>query len=334
LKSRFVLRLAPFAAVFACLLLTCGVSRAAEPLASWNGGRSKTAILEFVDRVTNPASPDLVPAAQRIAVFDNDGTLWCEQPMYVQLAFALDRAKSLMTHHPKWKEREPFKAVMKNDLKVLAATGKHGLAELVMATHAGMTTDEFSVIASDWLDRAKHPRFHRPYTECVYSPMLELLAFLRANGFKTYVVSGGGVEMIRAFSERVYGVPPEQVIGSTIKTHFEVRNGKPVLVREAAVDFIDDKAGKPVAINTFIGRRPLMAFGNSDGDFEMLEWTTVGSGPRFGMLIHHTGAVREYAYDHNTLFGRLSRGLDEAEKRGWIVVDMKRDWKSVFAFER
>jgi phosphoserine phosphatase len=334
LRSLFTQQRARLATVFACLLLTTGIARAADSLTLWNEGRPKSAIIEFVNRVTQEGGPDFVPPAQRIAVFDNDGTLWCEQPMYVQLAFSLDRVKSLAPHHPKWKEREPFKAVLKDDLKALAASGKKGLEELLMATHAGMTTDEFSVVAKDWLARAKHPRFHRLYTECVYSPMLELLSFLRANGFKTYIVSGGGVELIRAFSDRVYGVPSEQVIGSTIKTRFEVRDGKPVLVREAAIDFIDDKAGKPVAINKFIGRRPLMAFGNSDGDFEMLEWTTAGLGPRFGLLVHHTDAAREYAYDRKTLFGRLHRGLDEAEKRGWILVDMKRDWKRVFAFER
>jgi phosphoserine phosphatase len=322
------------AAILACLLLTSAALQAADPLASWNQGRPKAAILDFVARVTSPGGRDFVPEARRIAVFDNDGTLWCEHPMYVQLAFALDRTKTLAPHHPKWKEREPFAAVLKGDFKALMGGGEKGLVDLVMATHAGMTTEEFASLANDWLLRAKHPRYHRLYTECVYAPMLELLAFLRANGFKTYIVSGGGVELIRVFADRVYGVPPEQVIGSSIKTRFEVRDGKPVLVREAAIDFIDDKAGKPIAINKFIGRRPLMAFGNSDGDFEMLEWTTAGTGPRFGLIVHHTDAEREYAYDRLTLFGRLSRGLDEASKRGWVVVDMKRDWKRVFAFER
>jgi phosphoserine phosphatase len=305
-----------------------------DPLPSWTEGPTKQAITDFVARTTKEGGREFVPPADRVAVFDNDGTLWCEQPMYVQLAFALDRVKVLADKHPEWKAKEPFKSTLAGDLKGVAATGEKGLVELVMATHAGMTTDVFAEVAKHWLAIAKHPKFGRPYTECVYQPMLEVLAFLRANGFKTYIVSGGGVEMIRVFAERTYGVPPEQVIGSTIKTKFEVRDTRPVLVRLPEIDFIDDKAGKPVAINKFIGRRPVMAFGNSDGDFEMLEWTTAGPGPRFGLLLHHTDAGREYAYDRKSPFGRLVRGLDEAKKRGWVVADMKADFKRVFPWDK
>ena len=317
---------------FLCLILP--VAKGAEdPLPSWNNGPTKKAIVDFVTKVTREGA-DFVPVAERIATFDNDGTLWVEQPMYTQLAFALDRVKTLARKHPEWKEKEPFKAVLEGDLKGMAAAGEKGLVEIVMATHAGMTTSEFEDIVKDWLATARHPRFKRPYTECVYKPMLELLAYLRANGFKTYIVSGGGVEFMRPFTEKVYGVPPEQVIGSTIKTKYEIREGKPVLFRLPEVDFIDDKAGKPIGINKFIGRRPIMAFGNSDGDFEMLEWTTAGKGPRFGLIVHHTDAEREYAYDRESHFGRLDRALDEAPKRGWLLVDMKKDWKVIFAFEK
>ena len=275
-------------------------------------------------------SPDFVPVPERIATFDNDGTLWVEQPMYTQLAFMLDRVKSLAPRHPEWKEKQPFKAVLQGDLKAMARSGEKGLAELAMATHAGITTDEFSKAVTDWLATAQHPRFHRPYTECVYQPMLELLAYLRANSFKTYIVSGGGIDMMRPWTEKVYGVPPEQVVGSSIKTKFEMRNGEPVLLRLPEVDFIDDKAGKPEGINKFIGRRPIAAFGNSDGDLEMLQWTAAGKGIRLMLLVHHTDADREYAYDRDSPFGRLNVALDEAKAKGWIVVDMKRDWNTVF----
>jgi phosphoglycolate phosphatase-like HAD superfamily hydrolase len=305
-----------------------------DPLPSWNEGTSKKSILDFVARVTTKVGKDFVPTSERIAVFDNDGTLWVEQPMYTQLAFALDRIKVLAEKHPEWKEKQPFQAALEGDFKTLAASGERGLVELVMATHAGMTSDEFEAIVKDWLATAKHPHFKRPYTECVYQPMVELLAFLRASGFKTYIVSGGGIEFMRPFTEKVYGIPPEQVVGSTIKTKYELREGKPVLVRLPELDFIDDKVGKPVGINKFIGRRPIMAFGNSDGDFEMLEWTTSGIGPRFGLFVHHTDAEREYAYDRKSPFGRLDKGLDEAAKRGWVVVDMKQDWKVVFPHAR
>src|SRR5215470_13415611 len=265
-----------------------------DPLPSWNDGPPKQSILSFVAAVSREGSPDFVPAPQRIATFDNDGTLWCEQPMYVQLAFALDRVKALSNQHPEWKDKQPFKAVLENDMAALAQAGEKGLVEIVMATHAGMSTADFEKICVDWLKTARHPRFDRPYTELVYQPMLELLAYLRNNGFKTFIVSGGGVEFMRVFADRVYGIPPEQVVGSTIVTVFELRDGKPVLLRQAKIDFIDDKAGKPVAINKFIGRRPVLAFGNSDGDQQMLEWTAAGSGARFMGLVHHTDAVREW----------------------------------------
>ena len=305
-----------------------------DPLPSWREGPTKKSILHFVARTTTEGKPDFLPVAQRVSVFDNDGTLWCEQPMYVQLAFVLDRVKTLADKHPEWKDRQPFKAVLANDLKALAATGEKGALELVGATHAGMTVEEFDSIIKDWITTARHPKYRRPYTECVYKPMVELLAYLRASGFKTYIVSGGGVEFLRPWAEKVYGIPPEQVIGSSIKTRYEERDGKPVLVRLPEIDFIDDKAGKPVGIHTRIGRRPVMAFGNSDGDFEMLRYTTAGAGPRFGLIVHHTDAEREYAYDRKSPFGRLDKALDEAPKRGWVVADMKKDWQRVFSFDK
>jgi len=305
-----------------------------NPLASWNDTASKQAILDFVARVTREGGPDFIHVAERIATFDNDGTLWTEKPVYVQFAFAIDRIKALAPKHPEWKDKQPFKAALEDDLKGVLAGGKRDLMELILASHTGMTTEEFEKIVADWLKTARHPRFNRPYTELVYQPMLELLAYLRANHFKTYVVSGGGIEFMRPWTQRVYGIPPEQVIGTSIKTKYELRDMKPVLVRLPAIDFIDDKAGKPVAINKFIGRRPVMAFGNSDGDLEMLQWTTAGKGPRFGLIVHHTDAEREYAYDRESYVGRLDKALDAAPKQGWIVVDMKKDWKKVFAFEK
>src|SRR5882724_10383559 len=299
----------------------------AEALPSWNDGPTKTSIVNFVARVTTQGGPDFVPAEQRIAVFDNDGTLWCEQPMYVQLAFILDRVKAMAPLHPEWKDKQPFKAVLEGDMKTLSESGERGMLELGMVTHAGMTTDEFAKIVSDWLATARQPRFKRPYTELVYQPMLELLAYLRANGFKTFIVSGGGIEFMRPWTERVYGVPPEQVVGSSAKTRFEMRNGRPTLFRLPEVNFIDDKSGKPVGINEHIGRRPLAAFGNSDGDLEMLQWTTMSGGVRFGLIVHHTDAVREYAYDRESHFGKLDKALDAAAVNGWTVVNMKNDWK-------
>ncbi|MCU0233380.1 MAG: haloacid dehalogenase-like hydrolase [Thermoanaerobaculales bacterium] len=303
---------------------------AVDVLPSWNDTAVRSAIVDFVERVTDPASPDFVPGPERIAVFDNDGTLWAEQPAYFQLLFAIDRVKSLAGEHPDWATRQPFQAVLEGDMEALAAAGHHGLLELVMATHAGMTTAEFETVVGDWLATARHPTTGKPYTEMVYQPMLELLDHLRDNGFKTFIVSGGGIEFMRPWTEQVYGIPPEQVVGSSIKTAYEVRNGVPVLVRQAELDFIDDKEGKPVGINAHIGRRPIAAVGNSDGDFQMLEWTTAGDGARLGVLVHHTDAEREWAYDRDSHIGRLDRGLDEAADRGWVVVDMKTDWKAVF----
>jgi hypothetical protein len=305
-----------------------------DPLPSWNECPAKTAITEFVTRVTKAGGTDFVPVADRIATFDNDGTLWSEQPIYFQFAFALDRVRTLAPMHPEWKDKQPFKAALEGDTKGLLAAGERGLVELLMASHAGMTTDEFERIVTDWLTTARHPRFKRPYTDLVFQPMLELLAHLRANGFKTYIVSGGGIEFMRPWTNRVYGIPPEQVVGSSIKTKYELRDDTPVLMRLPEVDFIDDKAGKPVGISKFIGRRPIAAFGNSDGDYEMLRWTTAGPGPRFGLIVHHTDAVREWAYDRESHVGRLARALDEAPRRGWVVVDMKRDWRVIYPFEK
>jgi haloacid dehalogenase-like hydrolase len=316
------------------LTLFTGAVNAQDALPSWNNGATKQAIVNFVTAVTREGSPDFVPVPQRIATFDNDGTLWTEHPMYVQLAFVLDRVKALAPQHPEWKGKQPFKAALEDDMKTLADAGERGLLEMVLATHAGMTTDEFSKIVTDWLATARHPRFKRPYTELVYQPMLELLAYLRANSFKTFIVSGGGVEFMRPWSARVYGVPPEQVVGSSIKTRFQMRDGRPTLFRLPEVNFIDDGVGKPVGINEYIGRRPIAAFGNSDGDLEMLQWTTMSGGPHLGLLVHHTDAEREYAYDRKSTFGKLDKALDAAAVNQWTVVDMKRDWKVIFPSEK
>jgi phosphoglycolate phosphatase-like HAD superfamily hydrolase len=303
----------------------------ADPLPSWNDGAAKQAIVEFVERVTQEGGPDFVPVAERIATFDNDGTLWAEQPIYFQIAFAIDRVKALAAQHPEWRDTEPFEAVIEGDLNTLAAIGEKGFLEIMAATHAGITTDEFRATVADWLANARHPRFDRPYTELVYQPMLELLAWLRERGFKTFIVSGGGVEFMRVFTERVYGIPPEQVVGSSGVVKFEMApDGKLVLLKEPAVEFVDDGPGKPVGINRFIGRRPLMAFGNSDGDLQMLQWTTAGDGPRFALIVHHTDAEREWAYDRDSHIGRLDQALDEADAEGWTVVDMRNDWRTIF----
>jgi phosphoserine phosphatase len=306
------------------------LAQATDPLPSWNEGKAKQSIAAFVQRVTTKGNKDFVPAAERIAVFDNDGTLWSEQPMYFQLAFALDRVKALAPQHPEWKEKEPFASLLKSDLKGALAGGEKALAEIVMATHAGMTTDEFERIVRDWLATAKHPKSGRPYNEMIYQPMVELLRYLRANGFKTYIVSGGGVEFMRPWVERAYGIPPEQVVGSTIKTKFEMRDGKPVITRLPEIDFIDDKEGKPVGINKFIGRRPILAFGNSDGDLQMLQWTAAGGGARFIGIVHHTDGEREWAYDRTSHIGRLDRALDEGQTRGWTIVSIGNDWRTVY----
>jgi phosphoserine phosphatase len=322
------------AALLGALAFTATIARAADPLSSWNDGPAKKSIVEFVEKVTKPGSPDFVPVPERIATFDNDGTLWAEQPMYFQVFFIFDRIKLLAPQHPEWKDKEPFASVLKGDVKTALAGGEHALMEMAMATHAGMTTQEFEKIVKDWIATAKHPTTKRPYTEMVYQPMLELLAYLRANGFKTFIVSGGGIEFMRPWSERVYGIPPEQVVGSSIKTKFETRDGQPVLVRLPELNFIDDKEGKPVGINQHIGRLPIAAFGNSDGDLQMLQYTAAGAGPRFCLYVHHTDADREWAYDRQSSIGRLDKGLDEATARGWTVVDMKEDWKQVFAPEK
>jgi phosphoserine phosphatase len=306
---------------------------AEDALPSWNDGPAKQSIITFVEKVTDPHSKSYVKPEERIATFDNDGTLWAEQTIYFQLAFVSDRIKALAPAHPEWKTQQPFKAVLENDKKALAASGYEGLLELLMATHAGMTNAEFEETVKEWLSTARHPRFNRPYTELVYQPMLELLAYLRANGFKTYIVSGGGIEFMRPWTKRVYGIPPEQVVGSSIKTELEIRDGKPVLVRIAEIDFINDKEGKPVGINSHIGRRPIAAFGNSDGDLQMLQWAQAGDGPSFMLLVHHTDAKREWAYGRESRIGRLDKALDEAQKQGWTIVDMKKDWKIVFPFQ-
>ena len=306
------------------------MTRAANQLPSWRDGTARRRIVAFVEAVATQGGTDWVPPSERIAVFDNDGTLWSEQPMYVQLRFALDRAQALAPQHPEWQGTEPFRSAVAGDLAAVAAGGTKALARIVGATHAGTTTDEFASIVAQWIAAARHPKFDRPYTEVVYQPMLELLAYLRANDFATWIVSGGGIEFMRVFSERVYGVPPEQVVGSSIKARYEVRDGTPVIVRLPEVDFVNDNAGKPVGIQTMIGRCPIAAFGNSDGDFEMLEWVTKGPGARLGMLVHHDDAEREYAYDRESSFGRLARALDEAPGRGWTVVSMQRDWARVF----
>ena len=311
-----------------------GLVQASDLLPSWNEGTARQSIIDFVSKVTKPGSPDFVPPAERIATFDNDGTLWSEQPMYFQLMFAIDRVKVLAPLHPEWKVKEPFASLLKGDVKAALAGGEHAILEIVMATHAGNTTEEFEKIVKDWLATAKHPTTKRPYTEMVYQPMLELLAYLRANGFKTFIVSGGGIEFMRPWSEKVYGIPPEQVIGSSIKVKFEMRDDKPVLVRQPELDFFDDKEGKPIAIHQQIGRRPIAAFGNSDGDLQMLQWTTAGQSPRFALYVHHTDVEREWAYDRNSSIGRLDKGLKEAKAKGWTVVDMKQDWKVIYPFEK
>jgi phosphoglycolate phosphatase-like HAD superfamily hydrolase len=320
-------------------LLTAARLQGAEPLSSWNDTATKQAIITFVEKVTKEGSPDFVPPAERIATFDNDGTLWVEHPIYTQFVFALDRIKTLAPEHPEWKTKQPFQAVLENDLETLGAAGQKGLADLLMTSHAGISTAQFERIVTDWFKTARHPRFKQPYTKLAYQPMVELLEYLRANGFKTYIVSGGGIEFMRPMTEAVYGIPPEQVVGSTIKTQYEIKDGKPVLMRLPEIDFIDDKTGKPIGINKFIGRRPVAAFGNSTGDREMLEWTGAGGGARLKMLVFHDDARREYAYGPanglpDTKVGTFPQSLmDEAKKKGWVVISMKDDWERLFAFE-
>src|SRR6476660_9581570 len=312
MKTNYTKSLFAVALVSAFALITT-IARAQDPstslgtgpLPSWNDGAAKKSIIDFVEKVTKEGSPDFVSPAERIATFDNDGTLWCEQPMYFQLFFALDRVKALAPQHPEWKTKEPFASLLKGDVKGALAGGEHAILEIIVATHAGMTTAEFEKIVTDWIATAQHPKLKRPFTECVYQPMLELLAYLRANGFKTFIVSGGGIEFMRPWTEKVYGVPPEQVVGSSIKTKYEMQDGRPLLFRLPEMDFIDDKVGKPIGINKFIGLRPVMALGNSDGDLQMLQWTAAGPGPRFCLIVHHTDAQREWAYDRESKIGRL-----------------------------
>ena len=335
--KRFALPLV-FTAVLAASVGAQFARAAEDPLPSWNDGEHKRAIIQFVEKVTNEGGPDYVAPELRIATFDNDGTLWCEKPMYFQELFAFDRIKELASEHPEWKDKEPYKFVIDGDLKALANQGEKSLLEIISSTHAGMTVEEFHKIVREWMHSARHPRFHRPYDQCIYQPMVELLEYLRANEFKTFIVSGGGVEFMRPWVEKAYGIPPQQVVGSSGVVKYEWSDGKPALLKEPKVNFIDDGPGKPVGINQYIGRHPILAFGNSDGDLEMLQWTTKGpdSGPkpRIGLIVHPTDAVREYAYDPHSSVGRLDKALDAAPKQGWVVVSMKDDWKTIFPAER
>jgi len=308
-----------------------GCAASQDPLPSWNDGSTKQAILEFVRAVTDKNGKDYVEPAERIATFDNDGTLWVEYPMYTQVLFAFDRVKELAPQHPEWKTKQPFKALLEGDMKTVGASEMKGLMEIIMATHSGMTAAEFEKTVTDWLATHKQPKFKRLYTESVYQPQLELMAYLRANGFKTFIVSGGGIAFMRPISEKVYGIPPEQVVGSSVVAEFQFKDGQPVLVRQPKIDFINDKAGKPVGIYQHIGRRPILAFGNSDSDMQMIEYTMAGEGRRLGLFIHHTDAEREYAYDRKSHVGTLDKALDQADANGWIIVDMKMDWKEVFS---
>jgi hypothetical protein len=316
------------------LVAACGPAvPMSDPLPSWNDGAAKANIVAFVTGVADPTSTAFVPAPDRVAVFDNDGTLWAEQPMYFQLAFAIDRVKAMGVQHPEWQREQPFAAILSGDREALGALTEHDIVEIVAATHSGMTVDEFQSAVADWLATARHPRFDRPYTNLAYQPMLELLEYLRANGFKTFIVSGGGIDFMRAFTEQVYGIPPEQVIGSMGKLTVEARDGGPVLVKQPGIDFIDDKEGKPIGIARIVGRRPIAAFGNSDGDLAMLQYVAAGPGAQLMVYIHHDDAEREWAYDRDSHIGRLDKGLDEANARGWTVVSMKDDWKVVFGFD-
>jgi hypothetical protein len=325
------LRFAWAISVSCWLAPTISLLAADDPLPAWANGAAKQAIVGFVGKVTQEGSSDFVPSAERIATFDNDGTLWAEQPMYFQLLFALDRVKALAPQHPEWRDKEPFASLLKGDVAGALAGGEPAIVQIIMVTHAGMTTAEFEQIVTDWIAAAKHPRTGKPYTAMVYQPMLELLAYLRANGFKTFIISGGGIEFMRPWAEKVYGIPPEQVVGSSIKTKFELRGGQPVLVRLPEVNFVDDKAGKPVGIHSHIGRRPIAAFGNSDGDRQMLQWTQAGGGARLMMLVHHDDAEREWAYAADSKIGTFSDALmADAQKNGWTIISMKSDWKQVF----
>lgn len=304
-----------------------------DPLASWNDVKSKQNIIAYVKDITNEKSSNFIQIPDRIAVFDNDGNLWSEQPAYFQLFFAIDRVNALVATNPEWKNTQPFKAILENDLKTFASFGEHGILEVVMATHAGNTVEEFEAIVSNWLSTAKHPRFNKPYTDLVYQPMLELIKYLQNNSFKTFIVSGGGIEFMRPWVEQVYGIPKDQVIGSSIKTQFDYNNGNPVIKRLPELDFIDDKEGKPIAINKFIGRKPIFCSGNSDGDLQMMQYTASNKLKSFMLYVHHTDSIREWAYDRNSHIGKLDKGLDQANENGWTVVDMKNDWKVIYPFE-
>lgn len=324
-----------FCLLCATLLLPLAASTQTDPLPSWNDGAAKQNILDFVVRVTKSGDADFVPKARRVAVFDNDGTLWAEQPIYFQMAFAMDSIKAMAKDHPDWTSTQPYKAVIEGDHKALAQAGEKGLLAIMAATHAGISVDQFAASVDAWLNDARHPRFKRPYTELVYQPMIELLAYLRANGFKTFIVSGGGVEFMRRFAERVYGILPEQVVGSSGVVKFQLgEDGKALLIKEPKIEFVDDGPGKPIGINRFIGRQPIFAFGNSDGDQQMLEYTASGDGPRFMGLVHHTDADREWAYDRTSHIGKLDKAFDEATARGWTIVDMQKDWRVVFPPEK
>jgi hypothetical protein len=321
------------------IITTTARAQSHDPLPSWNDGATKQAIIEFVEKVTKEGGPDFVPPHERVATFDNDGTLWVEKPMYTQVVFAIDRIKTLAPQHPEWKTEEPYKSIIAGDMKAALAGGEKAAMKLIMSSHANLTTDQFTQIVIDWIKTAKHPRFKRLYTQLVYQPMLEVLAYLRANGFKTFIVSGGGIDFMRPWTPRVYGIPPEQVVGSSIKVQYEFQNGAPVLFRLPEVDFIDDGPGKPTGIYRFIGRQPIIAFGNSDGDLQMLQWTTMsvpstsGREParlRLGLIVHHIDAEREYAYDRESDVGRLDKALDQAPERRWVLIDMKNDWRKIF----
>jgi phosphoserine phosphatase len=321
-------------AIAGLAFVASSVNAQTDPMPSWKDGPSKQAILKFVADVTKEGAPGFVPVAERIAVFDNDGTLWSEQPLYFQVVFALDRVRATAAQHPEWKTQEPFKTLLTGDVKGALAQGQKAILEIIGATHSGMTTDEFAKTVTEWAATAKHPRSGRLYTEMIYQPMLELLTYLRAQGFKTFIVSGGGIEFMRPWAEEVYGIPPEQVVGSSGETKFEMRPTGPVLIKEAKVSLIDDGPGKPVGINRHIGRRPVFAFGNSDGDQQMLQWTAAGAGRRFVGIVHHTDAEREWAYDRTSHIGKLDKAWDEAVAKGWTVVDMKSEWGRIYPFDK
>jgi phosphoglycolate phosphatase-like HAD superfamily hydrolase len=331
-----MLKLAAYLLLAGFMLLAAAPAQAqTDPLPSWNDGPVKKSITDFVARVTTQGSPDFVAEPERIATFDNDGTLWCEQPFYFQMAFAFDRIKAMAPQHPDWKTKQPFKALLEGDVKTAATAGEKGLLAIVAATHSGMTVTEFDSQVRDWIKTARHPRFKRPYNDLVYQPMLEVLNYLRANGFKTFIVSGGGIDFMRPWAPAAYGIPPEQIVGSSGVAQFrQGKDGTFELVKTAKVDFIDDGPGKPVGIYRNIGRQPIIAFGNSDGDLQMLQYTTAGKGARLALYVHHDDAEREYAYDRKSQIGKLDKGLDEAAKRGWPLISMKRDWKVIFPFEK